>query len=426
MKKSVTFALCALLVSGFTATAQAQVTVSGQVRARTEFDKKSFSKGATTLNETYLRTRVNVKADVKGNAHVFVQFQDSRVLGALPGASAGIANNDNIDVHQAYLSIDNLFGEGWGLMAGRFVFNLGNQRLFGEVGWSNIGRSMEGAALWYDNENLRFTAWDVKAIEAMNPLGNSDFDVYGAHLSLKPQGVELWSAYEFMAEKVDLVDMAGAPLNQTDNKLKRLSFGGYLKRRFERVDVTANAVFQTGKRTDESTITTGSYYQQDISALLLAGEIGLNFEGPRNARVAAGVDYASGDDDPADGSFKAFNNLYYTGHAFRGYMDYFIASDIPGLMDLMLRGKVDVTRGWTFKSDLHYFTTAQNYADPLSPGNTTKDVGIEVDLTLATTRVEGAKIVGGASIFLPQDSFAGMTDNEAGVWGYLQTIINFE
>ncbi len=421
--------LVSLLV-GSSALAESQVAVSGQVRFRKEFDRRNFSSMYKLESYSFLRTRINVDAKVNDNAHAFVQFQDSRLVGGATFTgqqqSGTLKDGKNVDVHQAYLKIDNLFGAGWGAMAGRFEVNFGNQRTFGAVGWDNVGRSWEGGTGWYDNESIKVTGLALKAVEAMNLTGNRDFDVYGFTVDAKKAKASFFGILERNAKR----DTVG------QRSFNRFNLGGYIKQKKDNFDFEANAVYQGGTISTAvasgsksivgspiaQTPTTGDELL-DIKAFMATGEVGYNFPGANHVRLAIGADISSGDDDPTDTDYKSYNNLYLTGHKFRGYMDYFLKSNYGGLMDLMFRGKFDATRGWIVKGDIHYFKTMQDYIDFNSVA--TSDVGIEFDLTVITTRVKGAKIVSGASVFLPEDSFAKTLNNDPGFWGYSQFIVNF-
>jgi len=396
--------------------AETEINISGQVRIRGEIDKKNFTPDAYTQSFSLLRTRIGIEAIVDQNTHAFVQFQDSREFGDYTawGAPASGSLNDgrNVDIHQAYIQIDNLFGKGWGSKAGRFELNLGNQRVFGAVGWSNIGRVWEGGSFWYNNDKYNFSFYWLKKQELNNTAYNNDFDIFGVYSQFKELNLDLYGFYEYNA------DTNG--LGQGINQLDRVNLGTYYKRKYQQFDFEANGVLQLGTLPRpgmmDSTL--------DISAFMFTFETGYSFEGTGKARVAGAVDYTSGDDDPTDDKYNTYNNLYYTGHKFRGYMDYFVGSNQSGLMDLILRGKIDPTNGWTIKGDFHYFTTAKNYADPIN-GGITKDVGAEIDLTVKTTRVKGVNLQWGASLFLPSESFAGMKDPDPGIWLYEMTTVNF-
>jgi Alginate export len=420
------------LAIGGTAVAETKVDVSGQMRYRSEFDRRAFNSDIYKLEKySLLRTRVKVAAEIDENSHAVIQFQDSRLLGGKTAGganqSATLADGKNVDVHQAYLKLDNLFGEGWGAMAGRFEINFGNERVFGAVGWDNVGRAWEGASSWYDNSSVKIAAWALKAIEMKSMTGNRDFDVYGYSVDVKKAKASFFGMLERDARR----DVAGK------RNMSRFNLGGHIKQKKNQLDFEVNAVYQGGTvSTAYASATTktivGAAVAQaptageeelDIKAYMVTAEFGYNFPGSNKARVALAVDVTSGDDSSTDTDFKTYNNLYYTGHKFRGYMDYFLKSNSGGLMDLIFRSRFSPTQGWIIKGDVHYFKTMQDYVD--FNALPTSDVGIEIDVTVVTTRVKGAKIVSGLSVFLPEDSFAGAIDSDPAVWGYSQVIVNF-
>ncbi len=392
------------------ARAEVNLDITGQVRARHETTRKSFDADDATRDFSDLRTRLMVDATVKDNVHAVVQFQDSRRFGT-NSASGTLANTANVDVHQAYLSIEALWPDGPGLRAGRFEVNLGNQRVFGSVGWHNVGRSWEGFQAWYDDPVVRADGYWLKRREANDPYHNRDFDIVGTNVRIKKANVELFTFHENNA------GFSGFYPDQ--NRLNRTSLGGYFDRVYNEFDFIANAVLQFGTQNIVGSPST----EQDIAAVLWTFEGGYTFPGAAKARLAAGIDYASGDDREDPDEFTAYNNLYYTGHKFRGYMDYFISSDPAGLVDLMLRGSMIPHQGWVLKGDLHLFSTAENYID--FRGDETNDVGAELDLTATTDNVPGVKLTGGASAFFPKDSFAGMDDPDPAFWFYLMGTADF-
>lgn len=161
----------------------------------------------------------------------------------------------------------------------------------------------------------------------------------------------------------------------------------------------------------------------DISAFMFTFEAGANLDSLKNARIAGGIDYSSGDDNPDDNKIRYYDNLYYSWHKFRGYMDYFISSATYGLIDLYLKGKIDPIHGWTTACDIHYFTAAADYTD--FRGERTKDIGAEIDFTVNTSRISGVGLQAGASIFFPTESYAARVSPRPGLWGYTMLTADF-
>ena len=417
----VTNSFVLLLLTAFaltsSAAAETELTVKGQVRSRTEGDNRSFDPNARTLSYSDLRTRAQIEALVDQNTDVFVQFQDSRRLGGQDASgsdnSGTLNNGTNVDVHQAYIKIRRLWNNGPGLQLGRFEVNFGNQRVFGAVGWSNVGRSWEGVRLSSQSSNHTGQLFWLKRRELNNKSTNSDFDILGVHSDIKSIGLQLLAFYEYDGRKV--TDSAGSPRNVLD----RINLAAFLKRKTDKFLFEANGVFQTGKQLNTSYSTT---LEQDISAFLITAEGRVTLNPENKAWVGAGVDFASGDNDPTDSDFKAYNNLYYTGHKFRGHMDYFIGSNVEGLIDLYLRGSMSPANGWTVSADLHHFSTHEDYMGADSA--TGKKVGVEIDLYARTTNIKGATAQFGVSVFQPAELYAGK-DADPGIWAYLMFTANF-
>lgn len=400
-----------------------KLDVTGQVRIRGELSDKSFKPDSADFQAvTMMRTRINFEAKVKNNATAFVQLQDSRVWGAPnqfgSAQSGGLNDSKNIDLHQAYIKIDNVFGKGWGMAGGRFEYNLGNQRHFGAVGWDNVGRVWEGGAFWYKNENLRITAVALKGLELDDPVYDRDFNIYGLTAKFNKANLELFALIELDSDTTGTTSASGVE----DARLSRLNLGGHYSRKHNQLDFDLNFALQTGTARD----TVGSPMpKRDISAMMFAFETGYSLGDERNTRFAVGLDYSSGS-DTGEVDIKTYQNSYYTGHKFRGYMDYFVPTSTEGLVDIMLRGKTDITKGWTVKGDIHFFKAAKEYVGMTEKDTSlTKDKGTEIDITVTTSRIAGVKGVFGVSAFLPSDAMAGRTDNSVGWWIYEQWIVSF-
>ncbi len=417
--------------------AGSDITVSGQVRLREQLDDKSFDTAGAANQFADMRTRVGVAATVDDNAHAFVQFQDSRVAGA-NSLSGTLNDGKNVDLHQAFIQIDNIFGEGWGGKAGRFEFSHGNERVFGPVGWDNVGRAWEGIMFWNDRPDFRVTAFSLKALELQSSAYNRDFDIFGLYGNIRAMDnckLNLFGFYEYDAD----TNFYAAGIN----KLNRINLGLYYQRNYQQFDFELNGVYQTGKQPfgmagvdttvwgnphlpDSVTIDMTTVSSElDISAFMFTFEAGYTFQAPGSLRLAVGVDYTSGDDNPSDDKYKAYNNLYYTGHKFRGYMDYFVNWGKPGLKDFMVRGRVEPLSGWIVNCDLHFFDAHQKYPDRLDTLRVTKRIGTEIDLTVSTTRVAGVNLTAGASVFLPDESFAGIKNPDPGFWAWSMATLNF-
>ena len=189
------------------AQADTQLSIEGQIRLREQLDDKSFDTSGAANQFADMRTRVNVKVTVDENAHGFVQFKDSRIAGNYTQfyapASGQLNDGKNVDLHQAFIQIDNIFGEGWGGKAGRFEFSHGNERVFGPVGWDNVCRSWDGIMFWNDRPDFRVTAFSLKALELQSSAYNRDFDIFGLYGNIRAMencNLDLFGFYEYDAD----------------------------------------------------------------------------------------------------------------------------------------------------------------------------------------------------------------------------------
>lgn len=414
LKQSALFVLLFFLVAA-AGYAETKFSYDGQIRLRAEMSNREFTQERHTQQYNDLRTRLGLKFEPTDMAEVYIQFQDSRRLG--DPASGDLESTDNVDLHQAYFFLQCPQLPIFYLKGGRFEVNYGNQRVFGSVGWHNVGRSWEGLIASFRPENIRFDLFYLKKME-INSVGyNRDFDVFGIYSMIEQAHVDAFIFYELNA---DSNGYAEAPL-------KRFNLGAYYNNTFDNFDIIFQGNYQLGTYVPNMLPDTTSL---DIAAFMVNGEFGYTFEGKGNARLALGFDYTSGDDGTDSTKYKAYTNAYYTGHAFRGYMDYFLGSPMHGLIDIVFRAKGNIAPNWIVKGDFHYFKAAENYSFTFNqgtPDETTglsSKIGYEFDLTIVRKVTNGSVMTGGMSVLSPEDEYAGL-NSKMGIWGYLMWTVNF-
>lgn len=369
-------------------TEKVEVTLSGEVRVRTELDARTS--GAGTDHATLIRTRLGAMAKPSAEVSVFVQLSDSRAFGeetnSLTDASA-----DRFDVHQAWLA--------WtpkadlSLTVGRQELAFADERLVGTVGWANVTRAFDGIRL-----NLRKGEWTLDGFAVLldeqaallatglNPRVNADSTADRALYGL-------WAA----TEHLDL--FALGDVNATDGSdrrdIDRYTLGARGRRRLGPIAFEAMAAYQLGRQTNEG------FSRQDIKAYMASVAADYVLTGPLRGRFGFQADYLSGDETPLDDSFGSFNTLYATNHKFYGFMDLFL--NMPrqtgelGFVDVQLRGVLqpDV---WTIRFDLHQFWLAEDS----EAGN--RAIGQELDITASRTLARGLGLQAGYSLFSPSDA----------------------
>ncbi|MEA2031205.1 MAG: alginate export family protein [candidate division Zixibacteria bacterium] len=433
MVKLLSPTLIMLFLCGFVA-AETEFDVSAQVRARNEVSNKAITGEQNAQEYTYLRTRVNLNA-AKENASAFVQIQDSRMLGSKIqygdwySGSCG-ADGKNAEVHQAYFKINELWNNGLGLKAGRFEVKLGSQRAFAVGGWNNVGLAWDGVQLWYDCSKATASGYWLKKQERNSTDANEDYNAFLFTTKLKSMNLELFGFIQNDAYKPTTygVDTTYTSYTSTYNNLSQYSLGLYYQRNYQQFDFALNSVYQLGKEPVWNS-TDVTYDERDLSGLMFNVEAGYTFKGDKKARLAAAIDYTTADDAATADEIETYDNLYYSGHGYRGYMDYFKGSQPLGMMDIVLRGKISPVEGWCVKGDFHLFSYIEDYTD--FEGNETNSVGNEFDFIVSTSRVAGLDLSAGACFFMPTDEYAKMkyedkyTETNMGTWFFTQAIVNF-
>jgi len=406
-----------LMASGARAIDLDKISIDGQVRLRSEFDRKllSFYRHHRIFHD--LRTRLGVRVDPTDWTFVYLQLQNSQRLGE--PSSGELIDSAVVDMHQAYFELhDFLFRNIW-LRGGRFEMVYGNQRVFGSDGWGNVGRVWDGARLSFVSDNLRIDAFYLKRKEFNSAFRNRDFDVTGVYSTIRPIGLDLFWFYELDAD-TRCCDKA---------KLQRHNIGWFFQNRSNDrpLDITAQGNYQLG-RMDVLVYPLGGL--EDISAIMLNGEIGLSFFGRFPGRAKIGIDYTSGDnpfDTSTGGTYSAYSNDYYSYHRFQGYMDRFSDSPIYGVMDVYTGVEFDPGQDWMAAVDLHYFRAAEYYLIGKVGSGFTKDLGTEIDLTSEYDSIRGAVFTAGFSVFFPQGDYAPYhaVEKRTALWGYLMIAVNF-
>jgi hypothetical protein len=389
----------AAAVFATSAFASTHVDLGVEVRWRPETERVLVGSGGQTRIEAlqFLRTRVTADFSPGETTRARVELQDARVMGV--PQSGVVAPDNNAGVHEAYFEIGEFFVPELMLRAGRFELNYGNQRLLGGVGWSNTGRTFDVARLSAVQPSWQLDLLGAKRVERQS--GPHDLDLYGAYLKLRHAKSDVFLLFDYDGRKLG-----------SKRTLRRWTAGTYAAREVGRdFDYIFNGAYQFGS------FAAAADSSVDISAFLLALEVGYTLRQDTATRAAVGIDFASGD-DPDDSDFGAFDNLYYTGHKFRGFFDQFVPSEPEGLIDLYGRFRTRPRAEWSTGVDVHLFQTAREFTS-LDDGGDTRNAAFEIDAVVETTQLDQATLRLGGAILVPSEDWVGQ-DNDAELWGYLE------
>jgi hypothetical protein len=151
--------------------------------------------------------------------------------------------------------------------------------------------------------------------------------------------------------------------------------------------IAGKAIAESLDYTVEQAFQFGGIQSQDIAAYAGVAKLGYSFTAGLPYRVGVEYDYASGDDNPADGDFKTFENLFPTNHIHYGHMDYL---GWRNMQDLRLSLGAKPTKASGVSLDYHFFWLAEK-ADhwyrasghifrSTPTGNTETELGQELDM----------------------------------------------
>lgn len=387
-------------------------TFSGEARFRPEWrDNADLDRAANDdLRQGFMRIRLGLGAKVKERYRLFVQVQDSRVAGE---EASTASNQKNLDLRQGYAEITQ----------GRFRVTLGRQewfygehRLIGNFGWNNVGRAFDGVRARYARAAFFLDALAAQISTGVASGGSRGSELYGLYSQTAPrQGAEYEAYWLAFADHVAAAGETGAPGTTRINAL-----GARARDRFGMLDFTAEAVVQSGR-----------FLGDDLSARAAAAQASVTWGAGLKVRAFAGYDFATGDEDPADGKRQEFFNFFPTNHPHYGYMDYEgwrnIRSPCAG---------VAFSRGRHFaQAKAHRFSLDQERSpwkdaagsilgsDPA--GASGRSVGREIDLTYRFAWTDKAVVEGGLSRFAP-GRFARLTrGDDVSRWAYLMLTFAF-
>lgn len=344
MKLKIYFFTAWLCISGvlISSALKAQISVSGQLRTRTELlhgQGSPLSKGEDAAFFTSQRTRLNV--GYKGyRTQFYISAQDVRVWGQDASTNNRLTNSalNGFMLHEAWGEISLLdtsitkTGKEFSLKVGRQKLLYDDSRLLGNLDWLQQARRHDAVLLKY--QNAGFTAHLGAAYNqnresktgalydgvpngyaaGTNGIGtmykSMQFLYFGKKL---PNGTASFLVLKDDFQKYTLSKTGTKTLNK--GTWNRITAGPYLNTKLGKSwNLNASAYFQTGRNKDGRSL---SAYMYSVR-----GQYIMN----KNFSIGPGFDYTSG---TTAGSQKdrSFDPLYGTPHKFWGQMDYFYAAN---------------------------------------------------------------------------------------------------
>ncbi len=312
----------------------AEVEITGQVRAR-ELERIDYDfnrdVGASD-NLALLRTTVGLSAMVGEFGSAYVELRDSRAFGEPRSTTTAL---ERVDLHQAYIQVDNVLNKPLQLRVGRMEMSYGKQRLIGALDFDNVGRAFDGARLHYEIEDFGwFDAFADKTLEATgagdgaNATGREQA-LFGAYLHYKTTEngeVEVYALdlYDDLGPLDPNTAVAGDEREAHGN---RFTMGARFECDLPRLstNVYGEAAYQFGGGPERlagpagnKTIVDGP----DLTAWAATAGANYVFGGKMEPWMGLEWNAAAGDDGKDPGKSKTFNQLFPTDHSVLGTIDF--------------------------------------------------------------------------------------------------------
>ncbi len=476
MKKILLTAIMAVVLAAWAMPATASVDFGGQIWVKGEWrDHSNFVEDSPSLPEeeasecgyyeencpdrttkSYVeqRSRIWGVAKPTDDTTVKITIQDTRKWGdGLSGGDSVLkgpkltddsANSNTLDLHEAFINVDNFFGTPLSMKIGRQKLVYGDQRLIGGFEWSANARSFDALKLSYGSEtfDVDFFASKISERTAAAPTNtDNDQNFYGIYGTVKSIPDNTLDLYLLLLR--DGSDTAAITANNTlatggsgivaggiNGSQNIWTYGARLKGKFQDIDYTLEIPFQTGS------IDTGSM-NYDIDAYAIAAKVGYTLPTAQKIRVGLEYDFASGDSDSSDSDIETFTNLYPTNHLHYGNMD------LVGWRNMeswSVNVKAQANDQLTLQAAYHIFKLAEEKDGwygagdwmgsatnaSASSSNTEDELGSEIDFVATYKYNKAVKLQAGLSRFFTGDYID--KDNsiaEDSDWGYLKITANF-
>ena len=411
--------------------AKAQLTVTGQVRPRTELRDGQGTlqkEGEESALFTSQRARLNV-GFTGYRFKVFMALQDVRVWGQDQSSINRTTTeaNNGVMLHEAWTELilnDTISKfQNISLKIGRQEIAYDDQKVLGGLDWLQQARRHDAVVFKFANKGWIFdlgAAFNQNKELNAGTIYNGIPTAYGAGTNGIGTMYKSFQ-YAYLGKKFFFGDLSFLFFKDDFNKYTNVTSG---------TPAVTTKVFGKGVWSRNTTglyynvnITrkinlTGSYYHQfgddkdgrslsaDLASITSTVQVG------RKLFIGPGVDYLSGTDGTkavtATSESNLFDPLYGTPHKFWGGMDYFyVASGFgkQGLLNYFLKAKYNAKDNLVFFAELHGFESANTLSNGAG-GTQNSYLGTELDLKMSYNFTKMINIEAGYSYMKATNSMA--------------------
>lgn len=293
-----------------------KIELGGMIRARGEMLRRTPQppdvEGRHTNEYVLGRVRLHARAHIADDLKAYVELQDARVWGEEDSTAA---DGNGVDLSQGYLDFERIF-EGTDARLGRQAVSLSDQRFIGALEWANAARRFDGLTVNHQAAESHYTGFAYRLADgfAANDVSDDDADLVGA-----------WAFFPGLLEAGQL-ELFGIWLNDTRDRTGEPVVGrppseGHTT--FGTIGARLHGANDDGFDWDvQAAMQDGDLAGDDLRAYAVRGEVGMKIgDGPRAPRIGAEWNWASGDENAADGDVDQFQVLFPTNHGYYGIHD---------------------------------------------------------------------------------------------------------
>ena len=391
------------------------LTLGGQARLRFESEQNKAFGGIPPTKikpsqDAFLLQRYFIHGDLKYDDWLrfflqgkFAHVNDRDRAGGLAGME------DHADIHQAFVDFTTLIMENQvTFRLGRQELQYGAQRFISPLDWGNIRRTFDGVKAFTEYEKWRLDAFAVRPVLGdRRNLDDEDenVDFYGLYSTYK-------GTKELAADFYCLVLKNNNILPNSNGTMGRRTLytpGTRLWGTRENWDYEAELAAQFG-----------TFAGDRVRAWMGTVGGGYTFtDCAWQSRLGLLYDYASGDNNPTDGTHETFNQHYPLGHAWLGYLDLVGRSNIHAIKAQV---KVKPCKKVTAWADFHTFYVDQDEdalysaggkaTRRLAAGAGSQSIGQELDLTAKVVLDVHTAVLMGYAYMWPGEFIDATGDND--------------
>lgn len=357
-----------------------QLGLSGELRARPEYRRGYGSLATSDQDPAFFisqRTRIKLHYDQE-KYRFYLALQDVRTWGSTP----------QLNITDGFLSLHEAWGEinisrQFNLKVGRQELVYDNSRIFGNVNWSQQGRSHDLVLLKFGKNKFKWHT-GLAYNQDKQQLTTNFYSVNNNYKTMQ----FIWLHSEFENARGSILILNNGIQNPDTTMSFSQTLGTYLGFDLGKVKINVGGYYQMGK----------DAFRKDLSA----GYASIEVSRPMNSGLipTLGLEYLSGTDQGNTLNNNSFTPLFGTNHKFNGHMDYFYVGNHVnnvGLTNPYLILAYQKNQ-WVLEGAVHYFTSSGIILDPADPSSELNNyLGTELDLSLSRKIWESVTISAGYS-----------------------------